>query len=47
MVQAGTILLVTATGILYLVTVHVAAYLILERMKQPMPRPPAWLENLF
>jgi len=47
MVQIGSILLVTATGILYLVTVHVAAYLILERMKQPMPRPPAWLENLF
>jgi len=47
MVQIGTILLISVSGFLYLTTVHVAAYLILERMKQPIPQPPAWLENLF
>jgi uncharacterized protein YybS (DUF2232 family) len=47
MVQICGLILVALNGFLYLLTVHVSAYLILERMKQPIPGPPKWLEDLL
>lgn len=46
-VQVIAILMVTLNGLLYLLTVHLAAYLILERMEQPIPKPPGWIQSLI
>jgi len=43
-IQICAIGLVFLNGFIYLVTVHIASYLIFERMKQPMPSPPIWLQ---
>jgi len=47
MVQIFGLFMVTLYGLLYLISVHLASYLILERIKQPIPKPPAWVENLI
>jgi len=47
MVQIFGVFMIALYGVLYLISVHLASYLILERIKQPMPKPPAWIENLI
>ena len=46
-VQIVAIIFITLSNILYAFTVHLAAYLLFERMGQPMPQPPAWVDTLI
>lgn len=46
-VQLMTVLIVVLSDIVYLFTVHLAAWLLLERLGNPIPEPPEWVQVLL
>jgi uncharacterized protein YybS (DUF2232 family) len=46
-VQVVTVLLVLCSDFVYLFTVHLAAWLLLERLGNPIPAPPQWVQVLL
>ncbi len=47
LIQALAIASVFASNIIYLFTVHLAAWLLLDRLGNPIPRPPNWVQVLM
>lgn len=46
-VQIATVLIIIGSDIIYLFTVHLAAWLLLERLGNPIPEPPHWVQVLM
>lgn len=46
-IQIGAIALLFLSSLVYLFTVHIAAWLVLERLGIPMAPPPRWVQNLL
>lgn len=46
-VQAATVGVVLLSDFVYLFTVHLAAWLLLERLGNPIPNPPRWVQVLM
>ncbi|HEY9642699.1 MAG TPA: DUF2232 domain-containing protein [Coleofasciculaceae cyanobacterium] len=46
-VQIATVALVLCSDFVYLFTVHLAAWLLLERLGNPIPQPPNWVQVLM
>ncbi|MBD2439532.1 DUF2232 domain-containing protein [Nostoc sp. FACHB-110] len=46
-IQLGAIALVVLNNFIYLFVVHVAAWLLLDRLGNPIPRPPQWVQVLL
>lgn len=46
-VQLATIAMIIGSDVIYLFTVHVAAWLLLERIGSPIPAPPNWVRVLL
>lgn len=46
-VQGMAIAMVLTSSMVYLFTVHLAAWLLLERLGAPMPSPPSWVQRLL
>ncbi|MEB3359403.1 MAG: DUF2232 domain-containing protein [Synechococcales bacterium] len=47
LVQLATIAMVVCSDVIYLFTVHLAAWLMLERLGNPIPDPPRWVQVLL
>lgn len=47
LVQAIVILMVILSNIVYLFAVHLVAWLLLDRLGNPIPRPPKWVQVLM
>lgn len=47
MIQVGALLMVFLSSVVYLFTVHLAAWLVLERLGVSMPSPPQWVQVLM
>ncbi|MEM6754692.1 MAG: DUF2232 domain-containing protein [Cyanobacteria bacterium P01_C01_bin.38] len=47
LVQIGAIGLILLNNFVYLFVVHVAAWLLLDRLGNPIPRPPQWVQVLM
>ncbi|MBE9008269.1 DUF2232 domain-containing protein [Fortiea sp. LEGE XX443] len=47
LIQAGAFALVVINNFIYLFVVHVAAWLLLDRLGNPIPRPPRWVQVLM
>ncbi|AFZ57098.1 DUF2232 domain-containing protein [Anabaena cylindrica FACHB-243] len=46
-IQVGAVLLVAFNNLIYLFVVHLAAWLLLDRLGNPIPRPPRWVQVLM
>ncbi|MEO0408240.1 MAG: DUF2232 domain-containing protein [Cyanobacteria bacterium P01_A01_bin.135] len=46
-VQLATVAMIICSDIIYLFTVHIAAWLLLERVGNPIPAPPKWVRVLL
>lgn len=46
-VQVGAMLLIVFNNLIYLFVVHLAAWLLLDRLGNPIPRPPRWVQILL
>jgi uncharacterized protein YybS (DUF2232 family) len=46
-VQLGAMLLIVFNNLIYLFVVHLAAWLLLDRLGNPIPRPPRWVQILL
>jgi uncharacterized protein YybS (DUF2232 family) len=46
-IQMGAIALIAFNNFLYLFIVHIAAWLLLDRLGNPIPRPPRWVQVLM
>ncbi|HLO86498.1 MAG TPA: DUF2232 domain-containing protein [Nostocaceae cyanobacterium] len=46
-IQIGAIALIAFNNFLYLFVVHIAAWLLLDRLGNPIPRPPRWVQVLM
>ncbi|MBK1986007.1 DUF2232 domain-containing protein [Sphaerospermopsis aphanizomenoides BCCUSP55] len=46
-IQVGAIILIAFNNWLYLFVVHLAAWLLLDRLGNPIPRPPRWVQVLM
>jgi uncharacterized protein YybS (DUF2232 family) len=46
-IQIGAIILVIFNNLLYLFLVHIGAWLLLDRLGNPIPRPPRWVQVLM
>jgi uncharacterized protein YybS (DUF2232 family) len=46
-IQAIAILMVAVQNLIYLFVVHLVAWLLLERLGNPIPTPPRWVEVLM
>ena len=46
-VQIGVIALIMTSNLVYLFVVHIAAWLLLDRLGNPIPRPPRWVQILM
>jgi uncharacterized protein YybS (DUF2232 family) len=46
-VQMATVGVVLASDFVYLFTVHLAAWILLERLGNPIPDPPEWVQTLL
>ncbi|MBF2064954.1 MAG: DUF2232 domain-containing protein [Calothrix sp. C42_A2020_038] len=46
-IQLGAIIFVILNNLLYLFLVHVGAWLLLDRLGNPIPRPPHWVQVLL
>lgn len=46
-VQVGGMLLIAFNNLIYLFVVHLAAWLLLDRLGNPIPRPPRWVQILL
>lgn len=47
MVQAAVVVMIIASRIVYAFTVHLVAWLLLDRLGNPIPRPPKWVQVLM
>lgn len=47
MIQIGVIALIMTSNLVYLFVVHIAAWLLLDRIGNPIPRPPRWVQILM
>lgn len=47
MVQGVALVIVLVSSVVYLFTVHLAAWLLLERLGEKMPPPPGWVQRLI
>ncbi|MDJ0733651.1 MAG: DUF2232 domain-containing protein [Nostocaceae cyanobacterium] len=47
LIQVGAIILILVNNFLYLFVVHLAAWLLLDRLGNPIPRPPRWVQVLM
>ncbi|MEO1400605.1 MAG: DUF2232 domain-containing protein [Cyanobacteria bacterium J06635_1] len=47
MIQIGAVVMVFVSSLVYLFTVHLAAWLVLERLGAPMSPPPDWVQTLL
>jgi len=46
-IQLATIALIFCSDVVYLFTVHLAAWLLLDRLGNPIPAPPRWVQMLL
>jgi uncharacterized protein YybS (DUF2232 family) len=46
-IQVGAIALIMFNNLIYLFIVHLAAWLLLDRLGNPIPRPPRWVQVLM
>lgn len=46
-IQIGAIALILLNNFIYLFIVHIAAWLLLDRLGNPIPRPPRWVQILM
>ncbi|MGJ3254416.1 MAG: DUF2232 domain-containing protein [Elainellaceae cyanobacterium] len=46
-IQLATIVMIVTSDVVYLFTVHLAAWLLLERLGNPIPTPPRWVQVLL
>ncbi|MCV3211968.1 DUF2232 domain-containing protein [Plectonema radiosum NIES-515] len=46
-IQVGAIALIIINNFIYLFVVHLAAWLLLDRLGNPIPRPPRWVQVLI
>ena len=46
-IAIAAVITVLLSNLVYLLTVHIAAWLVLERLRVPMPEPPGWLQALI
>ncbi|MBI4781820.1 MAG: DUF2232 domain-containing protein [Oscillatoriophycideae cyanobacterium NC_groundwater_1537_Pr4_S-0.65um_50_18] len=46
-IQVATVGLILCSDVVYLFTVHLAAWLLLERLGNPIPEPPQWVQVLL
>ncbi|WGV25066.1 DUF2232 domain-containing protein [Halotia branconii] len=47
LIQLGAIALIIFNNLIYLFIVHLAAWLLLDRLGNPIPRPPRWVQVLM
>jgi uncharacterized protein YybS (DUF2232 family) len=47
LIQAGAIALIALNNLIYLFVVHLASWLLLDRLGNPIPRPPRWVQVLM
>lgn len=47
LIQAGAIALIALNNFLYLFVVHLVAWVLLDRLGNPIPRPPRWVQILM
>jgi uncharacterized protein YybS (DUF2232 family) len=47
LIQVGAIALILVNNFIYLFTVHIAAWLLLDRLGNPIPRPPRWVQVIM
>lgn len=47
LVQILAVILIVISSVVYLFTVHLAAWLLLERLGEPMATPPGWVQRLL
>jgi uncharacterized protein YybS (DUF2232 family) len=47
LIQLGAFILVVVNNFVYLFVVHLAAWLLLDRLGNPIPRPPRWVQVLM
>ena len=47
LIQMGSIFLILLNNFVYLFVVHIAAWLLLDRLGNPIPRPPKWVQVLM
>ncbi|BAZ47822.1 hypothetical protein NIES4103_04260 [Nostoc sp. NIES-4103] len=47
LIQIGAIALIVLSNFIYLFVVHLAAWLLLDRLGNPIPRPPQWVQVLM
>lgn len=47
LIQVGALALVVLNNLIYLFVVHIAAWLLLDRLGNPIPRPPHWVQVLM
>jgi uncharacterized protein YybS (DUF2232 family) len=47
LIQLGAIALIVLNNLIYLFTVHIAAWLLLDRLGNPIPRPPRWVQLIL
>ncbi|MBF2036038.1 MAG: DUF2232 domain-containing protein [Leptolyngbyaceae cyanobacterium T60_A2020_046] len=46
-IQIFAVVMIFASSVVYLLTVHLAAWLLLERLGEKMPPPPGWVQRLL
>ncbi|MGF1514160.1 MAG: DUF2232 domain-containing protein [Elainellaceae cyanobacterium] len=46
-VQAATVAMILCSDLVYLFTIHIAAWLLLDRLGNPIPAPPNWVRVLM
>ncbi|ADI65066.1 DUF2232 domain-containing protein [Trichormus azollae] len=46
-IQLGAVVLIAFNNLIYLFVVHLAAWLLLDRLGNPIPRPPRWVQVLM
>ncbi|MBD2386198.1 DUF2232 domain-containing protein [Cylindrospermum sp. FACHB-282] len=47
LIQVGAVALIVINNFIYLFVVHLAAWLLLDRLGNPIPRPPQWVQVLM
>ncbi|WP_016950558.1 DUF2232 domain-containing protein [Anabaena sp. PCC 7108] len=47
LIQVGAVVLIAFNNLIYLSVVHLAAWLLLDRLGNPIPRPPHWVQVLM
>ena len=47
LIQVGAIALIVLNNFIYLFVVHLAAWLLFDRLGNPIPRPPRWVQVLM